>query len=62
MIVLTPEEAKRSRAGLKPFDALLMFEQIEFQVRDRMSFRRFLGLTFEDEIPKTARGPGQDAV
>ena len=63
-VVLTPEEAKRSRAGRKPFDALLMFrmlilqslynlsdEQIEYQVRDRMSFTRFLGLAFEDDIP-----------
>jgi len=62
--VLTPEEAKRSRAGRKPFDALLMFrmlilqslynlsdEQIEYQVCDRMSFTRFLGLAFEDDIP-----------
>ena len=50
-VVLTPEEAKRSRAGRKPFDAILMFrmlilqslynlsdEQIEYQVRcDRKS-------------------------
>ena len=26
-------------------------EQIEYQVRDRMSFTRFLGLEFEDDIP-----------
>jgi IS5 family transposase len=26
-------------------------EQIEYQVRDRMSFTRFLGLDFEDDIP-----------
>ena len=63
-VVLTPDELKKSRAGRKPFDAILMFrmlvlqslynlsdEQIEYQVRDRMSFTRFLGLEFEDDIP-----------
>jgi transposase, IS5 family len=63
-VALTPEAEKKSRAGRKPFDALLMFrmlilqslfnlsdEQIEYQVRDRMSFTRFLGLEFEDDIP-----------
>jgi IS5 family transposase len=54
-VVLTPEEAKKSKAGRKPFDAMVMFrmlvlqslynlsdEQIEYQVRDRLSFTRFL--------------------
>jgi IS5 family transposase len=63
-VALTPEAEKKSRAGRKPFDVLLMFrmlilqslynlsdEQIEYQVRDRMSFMRFLGLEFEDDIP-----------
>ncbi|HMK21266.1 MAG TPA: IS5 family transposase [Terriglobales bacterium] len=63
-VVLTPEAEKKSSAGRKPFDAVLMFrmlilqslynlsdEQIEYQVRDRMSFTRFLGLEFEDDIP-----------
>src|SRR5271157_283856 len=63
-VVLTPEEAKKSKAGRKPFDAIQMFrmlilqslynlsdEQIEYQVRDRMSFTRFLGLEFEDGVP-----------
>ena len=63
-VVLTPEEAKRSKAGRKPLDALVLFrmlvlqalynlsdEQIEYQVRDRLSFMRFLGLGFEDGIP-----------
>ena len=63
-VALTPEAEKKSRAGRKPFDALLMFrmlilqslfnlsdDQIEYQVRDRMSFTRFLGLEFEDDIP-----------
>ena len=63
-MALTPDAERKSRAGRKPFDAILMFrmlilqslynlsdEQIEYQVRDRMSFTRFLGLEFEDDIP-----------
>jgi transposase, IS5 family len=63
-VVLTPEEARKSNAGRKPIDAIVMFrmlvlqslynlsdEQVEFQVRDRLSFTRFLGLGFEDSIP-----------
>ena len=63
-VALTPDAEKKSRAGRKPFDAILMFrmlilqslynlsdEQIEYQVRDRMSSTRFLGLEFEDDIP-----------
>ncbi len=47
----------RSKGGRPPFDAVLMFkvlilqslygladEQTEFQIRDRLSFMRFLGL------------------
>src|SRR3954464_7056933 len=61
---LTPEELKKSSAGRKPFDAILTFrmlvlqalnnlsdEQVEYQVRDRLSFSRFLGLAIEDSIP-----------
>ena len=63
-MVLTPDELKKSSAGRKPFDAILMFrmlvlqalnnlsdEQVEYQVRDRLSFSRFLGLAIEDSIP-----------
>jgi transposase, IS5 family len=63
-VVLTPEEARKSNAGRKPIDAIVMFrmlvlqslynlsdEQVEFQVRDRLSFTRFLGLGFEESIP-----------
>ena len=63
-VVLTPDELKKSSAGRKPFDAILMFrmlvlqalnnlsdEQVEYQVRDRLSFSRFLGLPIEDSIP-----------
>jgi len=54
----------KSRAGRKPFDAVLMFkglilqhlynfsdEELEFQIRDRFTFLRFLGLSPEDRIP-----------
>ncbi len=59
-VVLTPEDMKKSQ----PFAAILMLrmlilqslynlsdEQIEYQVRNRMSFTRFLGLAFEDDVP-----------
>jgi transposase, IS5 family len=63
-VVLRPDEARKSPAGRKPIDAIVMFrmlvlqslynlsdEQVEYQVRDRLSFTRFLGLGFEDRIP-----------
>jgi IS5 family transposase len=63
-VVLTAQSARKSAAGRKPIDALVLFrmlvlqslynlsdEQIEYQVRDRLSFTRFLGLGFEDRIP-----------
>lgn len=63
-VVLTSDEARKSTAGRKPIDALVLFrmlvleslynlsdEQIEYQVRDRLSFTRFLGLGFESRIP-----------
>ena len=58
------DEARKSRAGHKPMDAVLMVktlvlsalynlsdDQIEYQVRDRLSFVRFLGLGLEDRVP-----------
>src|SRR4051794_36336168 len=63
-VVLTPDEVKKSSAGRKPVDAIVMFrmlvlqalhnlsdEQAEYQVRDRLSFTRFLRLGIEDGIP-----------
>ena len=63
-VVLTPEEAKKSKAGRKPIDAIVMFrmlvlqslynlsdEQIEYQVWDRATFTRFVSLGSEDCIP-----------
>ena len=41
-----PENEKKSRAGRKPMD-----DQIEYQVRDRLSFLRFLGLGRGDRVP-----------
>ena len=62
--VLTPAEEKKSNAGRKPIDVIVMFrmvvlqslynlsdEQVEYQVRDRLSFTRFLRLGIEDRIP-----------
>jgi len=58
-----PEERK-SAAGRKPYDAILMFkilvlqilhnladEQLEYLIRDRLSFMRFLDLGIEDPVP-----------
>lgn len=58
------EKARKSNAGRKPFDVVLMFkilvlqalynladEQVAYQIRDRFSFARFLGLGIEDEVP-----------
>jgi IS5 family transposase len=58
------EKARKSAAGRKPFDVVFMFkvlvlqslynlgdEQLEFQIRDRLSFMRFLGLGVEDRVP-----------
>src|SRR5438309_1695937 len=63
-VVLTPDEVKKSSAGRKPVDAIVMFrmlvlqalhnlsdEQVEYQVRDRLSFTRFLKLGIESRIP-----------
>lgn len=57
-------QPRKSEAGRKPFDAVLMFkglvlqhlynfsdEELEFQIRDRFTFLRFLGLSPEDRIP-----------
>src|SRR5258706_901559 len=61
---LTPASEKKSNAGRKPIDVIVMFrmlvlqslynlsdEQVEYQVRDRLSFTRFLWLGIEDGIP-----------
>jgi transposase, IS5 family len=63
-VVLTAVDMKKSSAGRKPADAIVMFrmlvlqalhnlsdEQAEYQVRDRLSFSRFLRLGIEDGVP-----------
>src|SRR5580700_797924 len=63
-VVLTPAEDKKSTAGRKAIDVIVMFrmlvlqslynlsdEQVEYQVSDRMSFTRFLRLGIGDSIP-----------
>ena len=58
------EKERKSSAGRKPFDVVVMFkvlvlqtaynladEQVEYQIRDRLSFGRFLGLGIEGRVP-----------
>lgn len=58
------EKDRKSRAGRKPYDVVLMFkvlvlqhlynlsdDEMEYQLRDRYSFCRFLGLSPEGKIP-----------
>lgn len=55
---------RHSRAGARPFDVILMFkimllkrfyglsdESVEYQIKDRISFRHFLGTTSVDAVP-----------
>lgn len=55
---------KKSNAGAKPYDLVLMFKimilqryyglgdtQIEYQILDRLSFKKFLGLASGDKVP-----------
>lgn len=55
---------KKSNAGAKPFDVVTMFKililqrfygladkQIEYQIHDRLSFKKFLGLESGDKVP-----------
>ena len=58
------DKERKSSAGRRPFDVILMFkimilqslynlsdDQVEFQVRDRLSFMRFLQLSISDTVP-----------
>ncbi len=58
------EKVRKSNAGRKPIDILLLFkllilqqlynisdESLEYQVNDRLSFMRFLKLGIEDQVP-----------
>jgi IS5 family transposase len=58
------DRSDRARGGRPPYDAVLMFkvlvvqtlytlsdDQTEYQIRDRLSFMRFLGLALHDLVP-----------
>lgn len=58
------QRSDRSKGGRPPYDAVLMFkvlvlqtlytlsdEQTEYQLRDRLSFMRFVGLALHDPVP-----------
>jgi transposase, IS5 family len=55
---------KKSSAGRKPYDAVMMFKglilqhlynlsdaELEFQIRDRLTFSRFVGMGIEQNVP-----------
>jgi len=55
---------KKNNAGAKPFDVVMMFKimilqryyglgdtQVEYQIIDRLSFKKFLGLESGDKVP-----------
>ena len=61
---ITVTEERKSPAGRKPLYSVVMFkaivlcelynlsdDQVEYQLRDRLSFMRFLGLGLEDKVP-----------
>jgi IS5 family transposase len=63
-LMVVREKERKSAAGRKPYDVVLMFkvlvlqhlynlsdDQTEYQIRDRLSFMRFLGLQPEDAVP-----------
>ncbi len=58
------DKERKSNAGRRPFDAVMMFKILilqslynlsddatEYQIRDRLSFMRFLGLSLGDRVP-----------
>jgi IS5 family transposase len=58
------QKERKSNAGRKPYDAVMMFkvlvvqslynladDAVEFQILDRLSFMRFLGLSIGDSVP-----------
>jgi transposase, IS5 family len=64
LLEVVRDKGHKSNAGRRPFDIVLMFkvlilqslynlsdEQTEFQIRDRLSFMRFLGLSLGDTVP-----------
>jgi IS5 family transposase len=64
LLEVVRDKEHKSNVGRKPFETVLMFkvlilqslynlsdEQTEFQIRDRLSFMRFLGLSLGDTVP-----------
>ena len=58
------KKQRKSNAGAKPYDYVMMLkvlllqrlynlsdEQIEYQINDRLSFKRFLGMELNDSVP-----------
>ena len=69
-----PPDKRKSNAGCKPWDAIVMFkaillcalynlsdDQVEYQMRDCLSFVRFLGLALEDKVPDAKTCPELDS-
>lgn len=63
-IALALIHERKSNAGRPPYDCIMLFktivlqrlynlsdDQTEFQINDRMSFMRFLGLGLDDKVP-----------
>jgi len=61
---LVRDKDRKNNSGRKAYDVVLMFkvlilkslyslshENLEYQIRDRVSFMRFLGLTLHDDVP-----------
>ena len=64
LLLRVDQKARKSNAGRKPVDRVLMFkmlvlqnkyrlsdEQLEYQVTDRLSFMRFLGVMLAGDVP-----------
>src|SRR5512139_3194057 len=64
LLEVVRDKERKSSAGRKPFDVVLMFnvlilqslynlsdDQTEFQIRDRLSFMRFFDLSLGDDVP-----------
>lgn len=63
-LVCIHEKERKSNAGAKPYDVVMMFkilviqslynlsdDAVEYQIMDRISFMRFLGLSLGDRVP-----------
>ena len=74
LLATVHEKDRKSAAGRKPLDVVLCCkvlilqtlynladEAVEYQIRDRLSFMRFLGLELYDSVPPTAPRCGGSA-